>query len=128
MTKALNQTPLLERIKTTANKVIFTNLPHLTLAEAQAAVPKVEVAITAANFGAIVAGDVSGKKLSFLELTGSKVVGTNADNTLNKIQHANFFAGSAHSVTSDMVTAKNVNAGDDFNISAFDVLEITDPA
>lgn len=128
MTKILNQTALLSSIKDTATKVVFTYLPHTTLAAATAAIPKVEATITAANFGTIKAGDISGKKLPFNELLGSKVVGTNSDNTLNKIEHANFFSGSVHLVTTDLATAKNVNADDDFNINAFDVLEIADPA
>lgn len=127
MTKLVNQEMLLQHIKDTATSVVFTNLAQTVLVTAQAQVPNIDEAITAIDFDAIVNGDVSGKKLPFKAKSGLVIVGNNGDNALNKIQHANFFAGSVHLASTELAVAKNVNEGDEFNVNAFDVIEIQDP-
>lgn len=124
MTKLVNQTALLQNIIDTCDSVVFTEAAQTVKATAIAQTTRVVQAVVASDFGAIVNGDVSGKKLVFKEKSGMTVIAPGAGGS---IQHANFFAGSVHRVTAQLGSAKLVNNDDAWNVNAFDVLEIKDP-
>ena len=125
MTKLVNQDALLQNIIDTCDSVVFTNAAQTVKATADAQTTRVIQAVVAGDFDAIANGDASGKKLIFKAKTGMTIVAPGGGGS---IQHANFFAGSVHRATAQLSVAKVVNNGDTWNVNAFDVLEIADPA
>jgi PHP family Zn ribbon phosphoesterase len=125
MTKIVNQAALLQNIIDTCDSVVFTTAAQTVKATANAQTTRVIQAVVAGDFDAIALGDVSGKKLIFKAKSGMTIVAPGGGGS---IQHANFFAGSVHRVTAQLASAKLVNNGDAWNVNAFDVLEIADPA